>query len=93
MSPETMSNYDIWKCHDPREDEPEPSEEQVDWMNEYVVDLQNDAVADHGWDLLDDDQLGEALAYLKAHQGEYQERARMALREMVEREAREYDPS
>lgn len=89
MSPETMSNYDIWKCHDPREDEPEPSEEQVEWMNEYIVDLQNEAVMDNGWDLLDADQLGEAVAYLKAHQEEYQESARRALRERIEREARE----
>ena len=89
MSPDAMTNYDIWKCHDPREDEPEPSEEQVEWMNEYIVDLQNEAVMDNGWDLLDADQLGEAVAYLKAHQEEYQESARRALREKVEREARE----
>lgn len=87
MSPDAMLNYDIWKCHDPREDELEPSEEQVEWMDEYVVDLQNEAVADHGWDLLDADQLGKAVAYLKAHQEEYQESARRALREKVEREA------
>lgn len=89
MSPDAMTNYDVWRCHDPREDEPEPSEEQVEWMNEYVVDLQNDAVADHGWDLLDTDQLGEALAYLKAHQGEYQERAADALREELEARRKE----
>lgn len=89
MSPEMMSNYDVWRCHDPREDEPEPSEEQVEWMDEFVIDLQNEAVMDNGWDLLDTDQLGEAVAYLKAHQEEYQESARRALREKVEREARE----
>ena len=93
MSPDAMPNYDVWRCHDPREDELEPSEEQVEWMNEYIVDLQNEAVADHGWDLLDTNQLGEAVAYLKAHQGEYQESALRALRERVEREARQYDPS
>ena len=89
MSPDAMTNYDVWRCHDPREDEPEPSEEQVEWMNEYIVDLQNEAVADHGWDLLDTDQLGEAVAYLKAHQGEYQERARRALREELEARRKE----
>lgn len=87
MSPDAMPNYDIWKCHDPREDEPEPSEEQVEWMDEYVVDLQNEAVMDNGWDLLDETQRDEAVAYLKAHQEEYQESARRALREKVEREA------
>lgn len=89
MSPDAMTNYDVWRCHDPREDEPEPSEEQVEWMNEYIVDLQNEAVADHGWDLLDTDQLGEAVAYLKAHQGEYQERAADALREELEARRKE----
>lgn len=89
MSPDAMTNYDVWRCHDPREDEPEPSEEQVEWMNEYIVDLQNEAVADHGWDLLDTDQLGEAVAYLKAHQGEYQESAADALREELEARRKE----
>lgn len=89
MSPDAMPNYDVWRCHDPREDEPEPSEEQVEWMNEYIVDLQNEAVADHGWDLLDDDQLGEAVAYLKAHHEEYQESARRALREELEARRKE----
>ena len=89
MSPDAMPNYDVWSCHDPREDEPELSEEQVEWMDEYIVDLQNEAVADHGWDLLDTDQLGEAVAYLKAHQGEYQERAADALREELEARRKE----
>ena len=81
MNIDTWPGYDIWKCHDPREDEPdEPTPEEREQFDEYVVDLQNEAVADNGWDLLDADQLGKAVAFLKAHRSEYERRAAEALR-------------
>ena len=63
---DTWAGYDVWKCTPP-----EPEEltgEQEERLTEIVVDLQNEAVMDNGWDLLDESQRDEALLYLKRHQ-------------------------
>ena len=62
---DTWAGYDVRKCTPP-----EPEEltgEQEERLTEIVVDLlQNEAVMDNGWDLLDESQRDEALLYLSS---------------------------
>ena len=75
---DTWAGYDVWKCTPP-----EPEEltgEQEERLTEIVVDLQNEAVMDNGWDLLDETQRDEALLYLRQHQALFEEEALSQLR-------------
>lgn len=68
------TNYDTWKCHDPAEDT-DLSPAQLEQVNDIAIDLQNEAVLERGWNLLDPDDLADAVDYLRAHQDEFQEKA------------------
>ena len=94
MSPENMPNYDVWRCHDPREDEDdELTGEQEERLAEIIVDKQNEAVLDNGWDLLDEIERDEALLYLRQHQALFEEQALDQLRkEIKERQEAARDP-
>ena len=88
---DTWAGYDVWKCTPP---EPEElTDEQGERLTEIVVDLQNEAVMDNGWDLLDESQRDEALLYLKQHQALFEEQALSQLRgEIKKRQEAAHDP-
>ena len=88
---DTWAGYDVWKCTPP---EPEElTDEQEERLTEIVVDLQNEAVMDNGWDLLDESQRDEALLYLRQHQALFEEQALDQLRkEIKERQEAAHAP-
>lgn len=75
---DTWAGYDVWKCTPP---EPEElSDDEAERLDEIIVDMQNEAVMDNGWDLLDESQRDEALLYLRQHQALFEEQALSQLR-------------
>lgn len=77
---DTWDGYDIWKCTPPEPEDDELTGEQEERLSEIIVDKQNEAVMDNGWDLLDETQRDEALLYLKQHQALFEEQALSQLR-------------
>lgn len=80
---DTWDGYDVWKCTPPESEE--LTGEQEERLTEIVVDLQNEAVIDNGWDLLDETQRDEALLYLKQHQALFEEEALDQLRKEIKK--------
>ena len=78
---DTWQGYDAWKCTPP---EPEElSDDEAERLDEIIVDMQNEAVLNNCWDLLDETQLDEALLYLRQHQALFEKKALSKLREEI----------